>query len=135
MIPPSLINANPTAAFLESEVNQRLKPPAAPKPTETRKQTSTAAIPPRPRTPGEILPEILQTELRKQALSQDTHTRDTTPRISTADSLILEGEQLSYTETLLPNLTTPAAPETTTATEHSTPPGKQLPNKQNTVLH
>ena len=129
---------DPTRSFLESEAMLRTSfSTSLPGPRTERTKPQSSVVPPRPRTPGEILPELLQQEIaRKQIAELGTNALQFagSPKISDADNYILQGEQTSLNAMLLPDTLPTAAPETTIANEPSIHSGKRNLYKTNTKL-
>ena len=137
-LPQNKTAVDPTRSFLESEAMMRINFSAPPKnPRTDRRKSQSGVIPDRPRTPGEIIPEILQSEITRslrnerkpeqvQCLSTDPLPDET--KISDADNFILKGEQPSLNAMSLPETKTTATPEPTRASEQSHKQGKHYEN-------
>ena len=124
-----------TRSFLESEAMMRTNYSAPlPQPRTEREKPQNSVIPARPITPGEILPDILQSEITRSLITENklemapgtsNELLPGIPKISDADNFILQGEQPSLHAMSLPDANTTAEPETTRAYEQSLQQGKQ----------
>ncbi len=112
---------NSLVSFLESEADHRTRPSSISIVPRDLKRPEYAVLPPRPRTPGEILPDLLTTEISRYHEKFTIRSDIPEPKISDADKFTLEGKQ----HMTLPDTNATATPETTMIHETSTPPGKR----------
>ena len=128
---PQPATKSSTVSFLESEANQRTQFRSILQiPRETRKPEN-AVLPPRPRTPGELLPALLQQEISRSHEQIKTDSQVFEPNISDADKFTLQGEQLMS----LPETNSTAIPETTMIPETSQLPGKRHTKHRTNTKH
>jgi hypothetical protein len=131
---------NSILSFLESEARQKIQFNSVLPVAQGSRSQHIAVVPPRPRTPGELLPGLIKGEISKQRTTKmntstlEPNTDNLETRISDADKFILQGEPPSLNAMLLPVQTRPE-PETTMTTEPSTLPGKRNYTQNSTIPH